>query len=53
MKKKQEQKHEHRYWPNSRQKSETCLICGFNPTENKKTPTVKRVLNEQGPRVKR
>ena len=25
------QEHEHRYYPNSRQKSDTCLICGFNP----------------------
>ena len=23
--------HEHRYYPNSRQKSDTCIICGFNP----------------------
>lgn len=24
--------HEHRYYPNSRQKSDTCIICGFNPS---------------------
>jgi len=23
--------HEHRYYPNSRQKSDTCLICGYKP----------------------
>jgi hypothetical protein len=32
--------HEHKYWPNSRQRSDTCLICGFDPHfekyENKK-----------------
>ena len=27
--------HEHRYWPNSRQKSDTCLICGFAPVWKK------------------
>ena len=26
-------KHEHRYYPNSRQKSETCIICGYTPPE--------------------
>lgn len=25
--------HEHRYWPNSRQKSDVCIICGFNPID--------------------
>ena len=25
------EKHEHRYYPNSRQKSGTCIICGYDP----------------------
>ena len=24
-------KHEHKYWPSSRKKSDTCIICGFKP----------------------
>ena len=26
---KEEKEHEHRYWPNSHHKSDTCIICGF------------------------
>ena len=27
----EKKKHEHRFWPNTRHKSDTCLICGYNP----------------------
>lgn len=40
------EKHEHRYWPNSRQKSEVCLICGLNPKKETNEELVERLEAE-------